>query len=96
MSTVDFVFNYTRQANKFLERSSSVISREKIEEAVIASIKKIIKVENNNADVKALKGDLKGLFRTRSGDIRIIFRFDGSAIIVVEVIDIGQRGSIYN
>ena len=96
MSKQTYVFDYSRQANKFLERSQSVISREKVEEGIKLSIKKIKKIENNNSYVKPLKGTLKGLFRTRIGDIRIIFRFEGTAIIIVEIIEIGQRGGIYD
>lgn len=96
MKQLTFVFNYSRKAYKFLETNDTIISRDNVEESLIFAIKKLKKLEDNNCDVKPLKGKLRGFFRVRRGDIRIIFRFEGQAVIVTDVFDIGQRGGIYN
>jgi mRNA interferase RelE/StbE len=46
----------------------------------------------NVRQVKALKGKLKGAFRLRVGDYRVIFYVEGRRIVVT---DVAQRGGIY-
>ena len=46
------------------------------------------------AGTKALKGPLRGLWRLRVGDYRVIYAID-DAIRVVEVAKIGPRGGVY-
>lgn len=57
-------------------------------------IVKAIEVLPNGEDVKKLKGH-NDLFRLRVGDYRIIYTVDNGELIVY-VIDVGNRGEIYN
>jgi hypothetical protein len=45
MSVLTFIFDYSRRAKKFLERSESVISQDKVEESVKSAIKKFFAAE---------------------------------------------------
>ena len=57
-------------------------------------IVKAIEVLPNGEDIKKLKGHTD-LFRLRVGDYRIIYTVDNGELIVY-VIDVGNRGEIYN
>lgn len=48
----------------------------------------------NNGDIKRLQG-YSGYYRLRVGSYRIIFTVDNGELIVY-VVDIGNRGQIYN
>lgn len=48
----------------------------------------------NGEDIKKLKGH-SDLFRLRIGDYRIIYAVDNGELVVY-VIDVGNRGEIYN
>ena len=56
--------------------------------------KKNIINENQNTDIKALKG-FKGLLRMRIKDYRIIFKVVNGQIVIIEVLLAGNRGEIY-
>jgi mRNA interferase RelE/StbE len=46
----------------------------------------------NVSGVKPLKGSLKGNFRVRTGDYRVIFRLDGSRIVIWRI---ANRRDVY-
>lgn len=50
--------------------------------------------ENPLQHSKGLKGNLKGLFRLRVGDYRIVFSIDNQANLVL-ILKIGHRSEIY-
>ena len=50
--------------------------------------------ENPHAFGKALTGDLKGLWRYRAGDYRIIAEIKDDEILIL-IVDVGHRGRVY-
>ena len=90
-----YLFRYTQQANKFLRKNLARIQQEEVELKLIAGIKKILKEEITNADIKQLEAEWEGYFRLRIRDIRVIFTFEKGEIRIVEVEKIEFRGSIY-
>ena len=81
----------SKQAIKFLEKNSI----DKLQSYIIKSIKKVIYKERINIDIKKMKGEWKGYYRIRQGEIRIVITFD---IInkTVYIHKIGWRGNIYS
>ena len=81
----------TKQAQKFLnkvERSDyKLYCRLK---SAVDSIPELLR--NRQGDIKQLIGE-KGLYRLRVGNVRIIFRLEFPAELIVEEIDF--RGNIY-
>ena len=96
MTQKRYRFIYSKQAEKFLLRNSSRLQQADVEINVAKAIRKIAKDEQNNADVKPLKGDLKGYFRVRLGDIRVVFAYLDGDIRIVDIDAIDYRGSVYN
>jgi len=59
-------------------------------------VKKIIKNEDINIDVKRLKGKLHDYYRVRQGKVRILFELIHDQIIIKAVVtDIDFRGDVY-
>ncbi len=86
---------YSIKANKFLEKNSKTLTEKEVDTLIVSAIKKIYKIEKTNIDLKKLKGKLKGLFRIKQGDIRIIFSLKKNKILNVLINDIDFRGNIY-
>jgi len=82
---------YKKIAIKFIQKNN--LKKDEIDELIIKAIKKIIKKEDINIDVKKLVS--KDLFRIRKGDIRVIFSYFEDEIIISIVENIGYRGDIY-
>jgi len=78
---------YTRHAQKVLERIPANVARN-IREKIAQYTAEPHTLANN---VKALKSK-PGFFRLRVGDWRVVFRPTDE---LVEIVDIGPRGSIY-
>ena len=72
---------------KKMDSSTSKLIRTWIE-------KNLINTENPRIKGKALTGDLKGLWRYRVGDYRILAEIQDN-IIVILILDIGHRSKIY-
>ncbi|MDR4498748.1 MAG: hypothetical protein MRK02_12640 [Candidatus Scalindua sp.] len=87
--------SYSKKANKFLERNLKEITEEEIDTLVISAIKKIFRIQKSNIDLKKLKGKLKGYFRIKKGDIRIIFSLKKDKVLKALIHDIDFRGNIY-
>jgi mRNA interferase RelE/StbE len=45
-------------------------------------------------NIKPLKGSLSGMYRYRAGDLRIIYSIEDKDLIV-SIVDINYRGSVY-
>ncbi len=86
---------YSKKANKFLEKNSKTLTEKEVDTLIVSAIKKIYKIEKTNIDLKKLKGKLKGLFRIKQGDIRIIFSLKKNKALNVLINDIDFRGNIY-
>ena len=56
--------------------------------------KNLIDTENPRIKGKALTGDLKGLWRYRVGDYRILADIQDDKIVIL-ILDIGHRSKIY-
>lgn len=95
MTPKRYRFLYSKQAEKFLQRNPSRISRDEVERNIAKAIRKITKEENNNADVIPMKATFKGNFRVRMGDVRVVFAYLEGDIRIVDIDTIDFRGSVY-
>ncbi|MFQ5965339.1 MAG: type II toxin-antitoxin system RelE/ParE family toxin [Candidatus Scalinduaceae bacterium] len=86
---------YSKKANKFLEKNSKTITEKEVDTLIISAIKEIFKIEKTNIDLRRLKGKLKGYFRIKKGEIRIIFSLKKDRILKALINDIDFRGNIY-
>ncbi len=82
---------YSKQISKFLEKNTI----DSLDNDIRKAIKKVVIKENTNIDIKKMKGDWKGFYRIRQGDLRIIIRFEVENEIVF-IHRIGWRGNVYN
>lgn len=78
---------YSKKSNKFLLKHKKV--KTVFEKNIVSFYK-----GDENIDIKLLKSH-KGFFRMRINSYRIIFTVKNGEIIIVEVIDAGNRGDIY-
>ncbi len=86
---------YLKKADKFFIKNSHTLSKEKSKELIVKSVKKILKNEDNNVDVKHLKGTLQKYYRIRSGKIRILFELIDTHITVRAILnDVDFRGDV--
>ena len=87
---------YLKKADKFFIKNSNILSKIKVKELIIKAVKKIIKKEDINIDVKRLQGNLNNFYRIRSGKIRILFELENNEIKIIAIInDIDFRGDVY-
>ncbi|MCF6365043.1 MAG: hypothetical protein L3J35_02465 [Bacteroidales bacterium] len=87
--------NYSKKSDKFLKKNQSVISQKEVSELVIFSLRRIILSEDINIDLKMMRGNYKGYYRIRKGNIRIVFQLEQNEIIIASVMTIGFRGDVY-
>jgi mRNA-degrading endonuclease RelE of RelBE toxin-antitoxin system len=87
--------NYPRQAQKFFTRHSSVLTVEEADVLIAKAMKQILRLENTNVDVRALKGNRRGYYRIRTGAVRIIFSYHHGIVIIVTVEAFDFRGQVY-
>jgi mRNA interferase RelE/StbE len=87
---------YSKQAQKFLAQKSVALTELETNVLVQKAMRKLLKIEENNSDVVALHGELQGLYRVRKGDIRVVFGYHNSEIILVNIERIDWRGQVYN
>lgn len=73
-----------KRARKFIEKQNP-----QVQEKLLREIYKL-----PEGDTKMLKGHT-GVFRLRSGDYRIIYTVNRD-IVTITVVDVGNRGQIYN
>ena len=78
----------TKEAVKYYQRSDK--STKKRLDSCFEALKNS---PLENANVKRLVGELAGLYRYRSGNLRVIFKIEEDKIIIV--VAIGARGDIY-
>ena len=87
---------YLKKADKFFVKNSHTLSKEKSKELIVKSVKKILKNEDVNIDVKQLKGSLQKYYRIRSGKVRILFELIDNQIKITTIVnDVDFRGDIY-
>ena len=85
--------NFERKADKFFDKGN--ISKGEASGLIVKAVRKLAG-QNENVDVKQLKGEYKGYLRIRKGDLRVIFKIaEDENLIIVTVSNIDFRGSIY-
>lgn len=78
-----------KRAEKYLENIDNKDKRR-----IAQYLDELITHKEPHKKGKALTGKLKGLWRFRVGDYRVIARIDGATITIL-VLDIGHRKDIY-
>lgn len=91
----NIIIDYSKSARKFLADNTNVLSFDEANEALAKAARKLLRYEDNNADVIALHGKLKGMYRLRKGNVRIVFTLRNGVAVVVAVEAIDFRGNIY-
>jgi addiction module antitoxin len=79
---------YNKKVNKFFDKHNEV--KEKFEKNLVSFYLK----ENKNIDIKQIKGYNK-IFRMRIQDYRVLFTTRHNELIIIEVLEAGNRGEIY-
>ena len=86
---------YTKKANKFLAKNSSIMTKNDVDVLIIKAIRKIFANEDINIDLKSMS-TMDNYYRIRKGNIRIIFYIDENNELIVSVVEtIGYRGDVY-
>lgn len=89
---IELDINYSKASEKFILKNKSIINFQKVR--VIVE-KGILKLNNQDIDIKELKGNLQGLYRIRKGDLRVIFKYYKGRIHIVNIEKIDSRGDVY-
>jgi mRNA interferase RelE/StbE len=85
--------HFERKADKFFNKGS--FEKEEVSGLIIKAIRKL-SGQDENVDVKYLKGEFKGYLRIRKGDLRIVFKIaEAEDLIIVTVSNIDFRGNVY-
>lgn len=89
---------FERKADKFFSKGTSGkgnISKDEVSGLIIKTVRKL-SGQNENVDVKRLKGEYKGYLRIRKGDLRIVLKItEDESLIIVTVSNIDFRGNVY-
>lgn len=91
---LEIEINYSNSVNKFISKNQSLINYNILQDLIFKAVSRI----NNqkvNIDLKASKGELKGYYRIRKGNIRILFIYRKEQIHIVNVEFIDFPGDIY-
>lgn len=87
--------DYSKQAQKFLLQHDAILTIEQANKLIIKAVKKLLKIENTNVDIQTMKGNWRGFYRVRIGNVRMIFSYQNDIAIVVSVLAINFKGNIY-
>jgi mRNA-degrading endonuclease RelE of RelBE toxin-antitoxin system len=87
--------SYSKEADRFLKKNIDVLTEKEVEISIVSAVKKILKLEDTNINLKKLKGEYRGCFRIKNGDVRIIFSLKKEKFITAVIHDIDFRGNIY-
>ena len=88
--------HYLKKSDKFFSKNSHHLSKEKSNELIIKSVKKIVLKEDINVDVKQLKGNFQAYYRIRFKKIRILFELINNEIKITTIVnDVDFRGDVY-
>jgi len=88
-----WTLKYTKQSLKFLKKTPEE-SVESIDPYIRKAIKKVILREQTNINIQKMKGQWKGFYRIREGDLRVIIKFEVDERTVL-IYRIGWRGDVY-
>ncbi|MBF0526146.1 MAG: hypothetical protein HQK56_13755 [Deltaproteobacteria bacterium] len=92
---LNLIIQYSGKASKFLNRNDKIIHRDQVRNFVVAAVKEIMRIEHSNIDLKPIKGKLKGSYRIKTGQLRIIFTLRQDIISVALVESISYRKDAY-
>lgn len=67
----------------------------RLQSQILAKLRELEQAPDPGVFAKPLMYDLKGLWRLRVGSHRVIFRMN-NAVLLILVIDIGRRDSVYD
>jgi len=81
---------FSAKAEKTLKRLDSITKRR-----IESFVDDLIITNNPRLQGLALQGDLKGLWRYRVGDYRLVCQINDGELIVL-VVDIGHRSVVYH
>jgi mRNA interferase RelE/StbE len=82
---------YSRAARKFI-KSRTQKEKEHLKDIIENNLKHL----PASGDIKPLEGYSDNRRRLRTGSIRIVFRYDEEGnLLILSIIDIGNRGDIY-
>lgn len=82
---------YSKSAKKFIQSRTP-----KEKERLKAIISENLMVLPATGDIRPLQGYTDGRMRLRVGGVRIIFRYDEDGnLLILSVLDIGNRGDVY-
>lgn len=82
---------YSKRAQKYIA-ARTANEKTRLKNIIDESLKSL----PPKGDVKPLQGYSDGRMRLRVGGIRIIFRYDEEGVLLIlSIIDIGNRGDIY-
>lgn len=82
---------YSKSAQKFI-KTRDVKEKQRIRNIIENNLKHL----PAEGDIKPLEGFSDGRKRLRVGSIRIIFRYDDdNNLLILNILDIGNRGDIY-
>ena len=84
-----------KAAKKFLLKNSTRITFEKVESLAIQAAANLLGLQDNSIDLRRLKPPFSGLYRIRSGSIRIVISLKAGIVSIVTIHDINFRGSVY-
>ncbi len=84
-----WTIRFSKKADKALGKIDKQVAKK-----IISELETISQLDDPRVKGKALTGNLRGLWRYRVGDYRIICNIEDS-ILVVLVIDIAHRSKIY-
>ncbi|KAF0162189.1 MAG: hypothetical protein FD188_143 [Ignavibacteria bacterium] len=95
MQMITLKINYQRKAEKFLGRNQAKITTDEVRGLIVKAVRRLTG-KNENIDLVKMKGEFDGYFRIRKNNLRIIFNvYEDDKEIVVTVVDVDFRGSIY-
>jgi mRNA-degrading endonuclease RelE of RelBE toxin-antitoxin system len=86
---------YSKQADKFFAKHHA-LSKEEARMLLVKAVRQLLQMDNTaTTDVKPLSGPLKGSYRIRKGNVRIVFSYRNGSMIIVSVEAIDVRGNVY-
>lgn len=81
---------YMKKARKFIASRSSE-EKLRIYNAITDNLSHV----PPTGDVQVMQGHSDGSMRLRVGCFRILFRYDHGDLLILEILDIGNRGDVY-
>ena len=85
---MEIELNLTKSADKFFTKHTQIYDK------FIQNLKSFYCENNQNIDIKAMKGH-KNLYRMRINDYRVIYSIQNGKMIIISVLMVASRGQVY-